>query len=859
VLRARISAGLALLAVAVLASVAQADRQSAPRISGLDVAPAKAPPARALAAATGPDRRYALANGCYALRSRSAGRYVAKGGGGYTASAATVGGAEHFRMQATALGKYLFYGAGRDLMAQAGGPLAGSGAVQPATDASPGADWQVDVAPGNAFKISLPSAGKALAVSGGQLALADPGAGGDSAIFTFEPAQGCAVYPEVETSASGKPFTSKTPWGEVKGIMDLHMHMMAFEFLGGEAHCGRPWHPYGAPYALRDCPDHEIGNGCAAALENVLYGNPARCHDPVGWPTFRDWPHRDSLTHEQTYYKWLERSYMAGMRVFVNLFVENRVLCEAYPLKHTNCNEMDSVRRENQRINELQDYIDAQNGGPGRGWFRLVRDPFEARKVIAQGKLAVIKGIEISEPFGCRIYNDQPLCDKAQIDRQLNEVYGLGVRQMELLNKFDNALAGIAGDNGETGAVVNSGNRLSTGKYWEMQACDGPKDEEDKQQIGVYKHDENDIGSNILEQFVPQGAAPVYPSNSNCNARGLSALGDHTIRRMIQKGMIIDPDHMSVLARKGTMNIAEGQRYSGVVSSHSWSTPDVEPRIYALGGVITPMKESSKGWIQHWRQTKAKAKPDKFYFGYGFGDDMNGLSSQPPPRTGPDQVQYPFKSFDGGVTFNRERGGQRIWDFTKDGVAHYGLFADWLEDIRRAGGAATVSDMARGAEAYLQMWERANGITYGCKSGREHFTRLGLGRLRLGYTTDRLLRRGGQPRVRGNRAWSWCALRKKNRNRKVVAALTRKGKVALVGSNAEGHRALRIRVGVKAKRLRGQARKLGKGIYVRKAGKRARFDYGVRKGRVSFVAVATRSATKSRKQLRGYLKLAGLR
>ena len=30
--------------------------------------------------------------------------------------------------------------------------------------------------------------------------------------FSFEPAEGCAVYPEVETSATGTPFTSATPW-----------------------------------------------------------------------------------------------------------------------------------------------------------------------------------------------------------------------------------------------------------------------------------------------------------------------------------------------------------------------------------------------------------------------------------------------------------------------------------------------------------------------------------------------------------------------------------------------------------------------------------------------------------------------
>ncbi len=54
------------------------------------------------------------------------------------------------------------------------------------------------------------------------------------------------------------------------------MHMMAFEFLGGRAHCAKPWDRFGVTVALVDCPDHEPG-GAGAALENVLsYGNPAR-------------------------------------------------------------------------------------------------------------------------------------------------------------------------------------------------------------------------------------------------------------------------------------------------------------------------------------------------------------------------------------------------------------------------------------------------------------------------------------------------------------------------------------------------------------------------------------------------------
>ena len=252
------------------------------------------------------------------------------------------------------------------------------------------------------------------------------------------------------------------------------MHGMAYEFLGGRAHCGKPFHRFGAPYALRDCPDHEAGNGCAAALENVLYGNPARCHDPVGWPTFKDWPHPESLTHEQSYWRWLERAWRGGLRVYVNLFVENRILCELYPLKQNSCDEMDSVLLQAKRIREMQDYIDAQAGGPGKGFFRIVNSPYEARKVINQGKLAVVQGMEVSEPFGCQLKSNFPTCDNDQIDAWLDRLHGLGVRQLEITNKFDNALTGVAGDNGTTGTITNGGNFLATGKFFDLEACNDP-------------------------------------------------------------------------------------------------------------------------------------------------------------------------------------------------------------------------------------------------------------------------------------------------------------------------------------------------------------------------------------------------
>ena len=813
--------------------------------------------------AQGDNARYALAGGCYALKSVAAGRVVSKAPDGrYTAS----GGGEPFRMQATALGRYLFYGAKGDFMAAgAAGPLPGVPAPQlpvpvpvPGADPnvpvrsvaapSPAADWRVDVADG-AFAISLPDSGRVLAVdASGRLIAAPRGAGRSR--FTFEPRSGCARYPEIEIGATGAPSRGASPWSAVSGLIDAHMHMMAFEFLGGRAHCGRPWHPYGVAYAMVDCPDHEP-RGAGAVVENTIsYGNPVGFHDTTGWPTFKDWPNHASLTHEQSYYKWLERSWRAGQRVFVNLLVDNAVLCAVYPYKKNSCNEMDGVRLQNKRIRELQDYIDAQNGGPGKGWFRIVTSPYEARRVINQGKLAVILGIEVSKLFDCGVYLEQAECTAEQIDRRLDEVYAMGVRDMELVNKFDNALAGVAGDNGTTGVVVNGGNKLETGKFWQMQHCDGHNHVSDREQPAL-PLGRDALAGNILDSFGGgAGTAPVYAAPPHCNTRGLTPLGAHLVKRMIEKRMIIDPDHLSVRARQQLLDIVEKAGYSGIVSSHTWSTPDSIPRIYRAGGFVTPYAGASKDFVDVWRETQVVRDP-RFYSGIGWGADMNGFGSQGGPRSGPNPVTYPFKSYDGKVTLDKQRSGQRVYDINVDGVAHYGLYPDWIEDLRKQAGEEIIRDLGRGSEAYLQMWERADGIPTGCLPARARLTRKGLAGARLGAGHALLLRRAGQPKARGARAWRYCVSRGR-----VTAALTPAGRVALVTSTSPGHKARGVRTGMKAKRAKAGTKAFGRGVRV---SKNRRFVYGVRGGRVRYVAVATRSAVRNRKTLRRYLRLARLR
>jgi hypothetical protein len=280
-------------------------------------------------------------------------------------------------------------------------------------------------------------------------------------------------------------------------------------------------------------------------------------------------------------------------------------------------------------------------------------------------------------------------------------------------------------------------------------------------------------------------AIPLYGRPLHCNSRGLSSLGEHTIAGLVKRNMIFDPDHLSVKARTAAMNQLERMRYPGVISSHSWSTPDTYPRIYKAGGFITPYAGDSTGFVEKWRRHLGWADK-RYYFGFGYGADINGLGAQGNPRGAnvANKVTYPFRGL-GGVRVQRQRAGKRVYDINVDGVAQYGLYPDWVQDLRKVAGAQQkgagskiVGDMARGAEAYLQMWERAEGIRPdSCRNPRLRKSVAKVKRLvRPGMSTTQVMRKVGQPYSRLDTAYGICAERGGHKV-KVSIDFSRRGKV----------------------------------------------------------------------------------
>lgn len=508
--------------------------------------------------------------------------------------------------------------------------------------------------------------------------------------------------PDSEINVSGAPFRGTTADGEVQGFVDAHTHLMSDEGFGGDIVCGKTFSELGIEDALQDCHSHGT-DGRTALIENLTHLESKGPLDPHGtdlYPSFTDAPKWSSLTHQQMYYRWVERAWRGGQRVMVADTVNNSVLCSLpTQVNRYSCDDMDTVRRQVQRTKDLEAFVDERHGGPGKGWFRIAYSPQEARRYVEQGKLAVILGMEVSNPFGCGMTYGVPKCSKKTIDAGLDEAKELGIRTMYMCHKFDNALCGVRFDEGTQGTIVNVGNFLSTGQFWQAETCT------------TELHDHTIAGGAVppkVARYVKGQALPIYPKAPHCNTRGLTELGEYTLRGMMDRGLMVELDHQGVKSAKRTMEILEAEGYPGVISSHSWMDKHFTERIYKLGGFIAQYGHDSRSFVEE----GAEEQPvrDKYDVGYGYGMDMNGFGGTPRPRDDAAEkpLTYPFSPAIGSGTIDRQVTGQRVWDYNRDGVAHYGMVPDWIQDMRTVGGEdgeQVVDDLTRGAESYLRTWD----------------------------------------------------------------------------------------------------------------------------------------------------------
>lgn len=459
--------------------------------------------------------RYQFNNQCFAIQAKSNDKFLTASGNSFAAEADDASTAEAFFLKPSMLGTYMIYDRAKQLL-NATGSLskvsildAGDSSVftiktvgdntmyppSPTPFAEPDpaelAEYRSFNDPNiehDTFTIAASNGQNLVATGDSELALA-AAADSDDQRFTLVPVEsGCAQFPEAQSNYQGETFKGKTADNRVLGMADVHVHISATDFLG-KSEWGSPFHKHGVMHALgENCEEYHGPNGVFSVTEAV-YSQDFDGHDTTGWPSFNEWPARNNLFHEAIYWKWLERAWAAGLRVIVNDLVDNETLCElarnAAQDPTIDCNSMNNAGRQAGTMYAMQDYIDAQMGGRGEGWYQIVHDPDEGRAVIEKGQIAVVLGIEISNFLNCKVnYGAFPQKEPFEEDgagfpvensyscettetgadnevlTQIQRIHGWGVRQVITIHEFDNAFGG----NGIFGGLVlNLGNREDTG------------------------------------------------------------------------------------------------------------------------------------------------------------------------------------------------------------------------------------------------------------------------------------------------------------------------------------------------------------------------------------------------------------
>jgi microsomal dipeptidase-like Zn-dependent dipeptidase len=338
--------------------------------------------------------------------------------------------------------------------------------------------------------------------------------------------------------------------------------------------------------------------------------------------------------------------------------------------------------------------------------------------VAAEGKLAVVLGIEVDHLFGCREPRD---LSHAEVDRLVDDYYARGVRHVFPIHFGNNGFGGGSLETALVRAVdqpvISRANPLGT--------------------LGVYRM-QTESGS---------GDGLRYRSGRR-NSLGLTRTGRALISALIHRGMIVDINHMSWRARADTFTLCEAADYPVVAGHtallgstsnarrHEAALADGElDRVRELGGMVAvildqelPDDGASRRADRRIRGATTEALASAYTYAVshmgdqspvGIGTDFNGFARLPGPRFDPGsrrrgagssrapRVEYPFTA-PTGVSMGRSELGRRAFDINVDGVAHAGMLPDLMEELRVVGlTAADLGSLLTSAEGYIALWERA--------------------------------------------------------------------------------------------------------------------------------------------------------
>jgi microsomal dipeptidase-like Zn-dependent dipeptidase len=376
------------------------------------------------------------------------------------------------------------------------------------------------------------------------------------------------------------------------------------------------------------------------------------------------------LAHVTVWEGHLRSALERGLNLMVVSAVNFKPLCQTMPSGNRKpgmtCEDMDAVDLQ---IDKAWQFV-AQ-----RDWVDIALTPADARRIVAEGKLALVLAVEVTELFG-----------EGDWRAQLDDYFDRGVRSIQWAHQLDNRFTGVAPH------------------HW------------------IFK----------FFQFLDRGTGFELDDEGR-NVRGLTEEGVALARAMMDKGMILDVAHLSeraimdlepLVVERGhyPVNLSHGHFRTIMMDNkqdEEKTTPDWVVRLirqtggmvglrsgpeqvktYARSGVPNNCDGSSRSFMQAYTYGDLGLKVD-----LAFVSDFMGFIQQLRPRFGGNQETCAASGDN-----NRRDTQQAVQHrptgtpLDVDGFGHIGLEPDVLLEMRNHG--VDTANLERSVETFIRVWER---------------------------------------------------------------------------------------------------------------------------------------------------------
>ncbi len=489
-------------------------------------------------------------------------------------------------------------------------------------------------------------------------------------------------YDLIRNDNLGQPWKpNKTaPSGKVDGFADIHVHQSA-DLAYSEGWYWGSHQPGSLAEQLPQCSGDNHATLTPLGIELHEIGNPHHGHT-MGFPDYNDWPRWDDIKHQQVSAQWLKDAHDRGMNVMFASVVNNQLLAAGAIASGLHNNktapfDMESVRNQITHINKMDESED---------WFEVALDPWHARRIVSEGKLAVVLAIEASHLFPD---------DDGPWKEQLYDVYDMGVRSLQIAHETNNDFSGAA-YHADIFEVITALKSWFTGNVDYAKASDGVH---------------NDVG--------------------------MSSQGYELLEEMIRLNMIVDVSHLPLKSiREIYQKVAQDHAYYPLLNSHTridellvqsdrdrlneHVTTDETLEYYrATGGVIglrtgiEAMKDYPASGVDNNCDGTTRSLAQFYQYAVdkgvntAFGSDFNGFIEMAPPRFGDDACATAGSDRTNQIAAQGTPANNLpdyINEYHEKGLAHIGLLPAFLWDLKEVG--ADTQNLENSAESVIAMWDR---------------------------------------------------------------------------------------------------------------------------------------------------------